>query len=244
MKFIRHILNSRPAKGGDFFIALKSILGFAPRDIEIYQRAFTHCSLQETDAEGNPLNYERLEFLGDAMLGSVVAAYLFQEVPDADEGYLTKMRAKIVSRKSLNQLGKDFNLIQFMKADCHQEQFGDNVHGNLVEALVGAIYEDRGFTFCEQFIHNKIIADYINLSQLEEQIVSYKSYLIEWCQKEKKNFSFDDCEDTGKEEVKHFVSRLSISGKLVAKARSTSKKKAEEKAARRAYFALQDKINI
>lgn len=225
-------------------MALKAILGFAPKNLALYQRAFTHRSAQIIDENGKPVNYERLEFLGDAVLGTVVGAYLFKAAPCADEGYLTKMRAKIVSRKSLNQVGKDIGLIQFMKADCHQEQFGDNVHGNLFEALVGAIYEDCGFAYCRQFIQHKVIDAYVDLAELEDQIVSYKSYLIEWCQKEKKSFCFEDCEDTGNEEVKHFMSRLSISGELIAKARSTSKKKAEEKAARRAYFALQDKINI
>ena len=115
MSVIRNILNSRSSKGGNFFNTLHKLLGFRPKDLSVYERAFTHRSLNVKDPSGNPINYERLEFLGDAMLGSVIASHLYQEVPEGDEGYLTKMRSKIVSREHLNELGKDLNLIKFVK---------------------------------------------------------------------------------------------------------------------------------
>ena len=224
-------------------MALTKIMGFKPRDINNYKMAFTHRSLNKKDEEGNAMNYERLEFLGDAMLGAAIAAHLFREVPTGNEGYLTKMRSKIVSRKHLNELGKDLGLIDFMETNIPHSQFGNNIHGNLFEALVGAIYLDRGYRYCRRFIHERVIEPYVDIEQLEGTVISYKGLLIEWCQKKKKNFDFEVYEDTGKDEVKHFAVKLRIEDHVVAKARATSKKKAEEKASKRAYYALQKRID-
>src|SRR5690606_6457691 len=150
------------------------ILGFQPLNLMHYRTAFTHRSMNRNDEKGNPLNYERLEFLGDAMLGSVIAAHLFNEVPTGDEGYLTKMRSKIVSRDHLNELGKDLNLIKYVESKVSAQHFGENIHGNLFEALVGAIYLDKGFTYCEKFIHKKVIKPYVDIPKLEGKVISYK----------------------------------------------------------------------
>jgi ribonuclease-3 len=128
---------------------MEQILGFKPTNILFYQKAFTHRSSNRVDDQGNPINYERLEFLGDAMLGSVIAAHLYNQVPTGDEGYLTKMRSKIVSREHLNELGRDLNLIDFVESKVPVQHFGENIHGNIFEALVGAIFLDRGYDFCE-----------------------------------------------------------------------------------------------
>ncbi|MBY8963973.1 ribonuclease III [Flavobacterium sp. D11R37] len=228
---------------GIFFDEMKKLLGFNPVNLAHYRRAFTHRSSNKTDEHGNPLNYERLEFLGDAMLGSVIAAHLFTEAPAGDEGYLTKMRSKIVSREHLNELGRDLNLIKWVESKVSSQHFGENIHGNLFEAFIGAIYLDKGFTYCEKFIYKKVITPYVDIPRLEGKVISYKSLLIEWCQKEKKKFNFEIYEDNGVEGQKYFGVRLKIDGKIIAKARATSKKKAEEKAAQRAYFAFQEKIN-
>jgi ribonuclease-3 len=243
MGFFNKIFNSRSQEDGNFFIMLSKILGFKPRNINLYLKAFTHRSANKKDLIGNPLNYERLEFLGDAMLSAVISKYLYDEVPSGDEGYLTKMRSKVVSRKHLNELGRDLNLIQFLDSRISQNHFGDNIHGNMFEALVGAIYMDRGFTFCEKFISKRVIEPYVDIEKLEGRVISYKSLLIEWCQKEKKHFKFEVYEDNGNDAIKHFAVKLYIDKKVIAKARATSKKKTEEKAAKRAYFALQEKIN-
>lgn len=244
MSVIRKILNSRSSKGGDFFIALTQIMGFKPQDINNYKRAFTHRSLNQKDEKGNAVNFERMEFLGDAMLGAVIAAHLFRTVPSGNEGYLTKMRSKIVSRKHLNELGQDLELIKYIQTNIQVEQFGENIHGNLFEALVGAIYLDRGYSYCERFLYERVIEPYLDIEQLEGQVISYKGLLIEWCQKEKKDFFFEIYEDTGIDEMKHFAVKLRIENRVVAKARATSKKKAEEKASKRAYYVLQNKIEL
>jgi ribonuclease-3 len=178
------------------------------------------------------------------MLSAVIAAHLYNEVPTGDEGYLTKMRSKIVSREHLNELGRDLNLIRFVESKVPTQHFGENIHGNIFEALVGAIFLDKGYDFCKKFIQNRVIIPYVDIAKLEGKVISYKSLLIEWCQKEKKTFYYDVFDDNGNDGQKYFGVKLSIDGKVIAKARATSKKKAEEKASQRSYFALQEKINI
>jgi ribonuclease-3 len=244
MRIIRKIFSkSRSLEDGIFFGAIEKILGFTPKNIDFYKKAFTHRSSNILDEVGNPINYERLEFLGDAMLSAVIAAHLFNEAPTGDEGYLTKMRSKIVSREHLNELGKDLNLVQFIESKVPVQHFGDNIHGNIFESLVGAIYLDRGYEFCEKFIQKRVIIPYVDITRLEGKVISYKSLVIEWCQKEKRQFHYDIFEDNGIDGERLFGVKLSIDEKVIAKARATSKKKAEEKASQRAYFALQEKID-
>lgn len=244
MRFIKKIFSkSRAPEGGIFFTELTQILGFEPLNIDYYQKAFTHRSSNKIDVSGIPINFERLEFLGDAMLSSVIAAYLFDKAPAGDEGYLTKMRSKIVSREHLNELGRDLNLIRFIESKIPIANFGENIHGNIFEAVVGAIYLDRGYPYCEKFIQKRVVDPYVDIARLEGKVISYKSLLIEWCQKEKKPFHYDVFEDNGIDGQRLYGVRLSIDDKVIAKARATSKKKAEEKASQRAYFAFQEKIN-
>lgn len=242
MSFISNIFNSRSKEDGNFFLMLHNILGFKPKKKSLYIKAFTHRSMNIKDKAGNAINYERLEFVGDAMLSAVIASYLYDQVPHGDEGYLTKMRSKVVSREHLNELGKDLKLINLIQSRIPKSNFGNNIHGNLFEALIGAIYLDKGFKTCKKFIFNTVIDPYVDIEQLEGRVISYKSLLIEWCQKEKNTFDYDVYEDDGKDELKHFSVKLSINDKVVAKARATSKKKAEEKASKRAFFAFQRQI--
>nr|WP_321221436.1 ribonuclease III [uncultured Psychroserpens sp.] len=244
MSFIRNILkNSRSIKDGNFFLLLNDILGYKVKNKSLYLTAFTHRSMNIKDKKGNAINYERLEFVGDAMLSAVIAAYLFEEVPHGDEGYLTKMRSKVVSREHLNELGKELKLIDLVESKIPKSNFGNNIHGNLFESLVGAIYLDKGYQYCEKFIHKRVIKPHVDIETLEGRVISYKSLLIEWCQKEKKTFDYNVYEDTGNDELKHFSVKLSIDDKVIAKARATSKKKAEEKASKRAFFAFQNEIS-
>ena len=245
MRLLKKIFsrNSRPTEGGNFFVAVEKIIGFKPINLKFYEKAFTHRSTNKTDEKGNPLNYERLEFLGDSMLSSVIAAYLYKESPLGDEGYLTKMRSKIVSREHLNELGRDLHLIDLVESKVPSAHFGENIHGNIFEALVGAIFLDKGYVGCENFIHQRVITPYVDIARLEGKVISYKSLVIEWCQKEKKQFNFDVFDDNGNDGQKYFGVKLSIDNKVIAKSRATSKKKAEEIASKRTYFAFQEKIN-
>jgi len=244
LNYIQNILNLRHKKNNKLSAALEPILGFTPKKIHYYERAFTHRSTNKKDDQGNPFNYERLEYVGDAILGSVIAHYLYVSILDANEGYLTKMRSKIVSRSHLNKIGKSLDLISLLESKLDHDKFGDNIHGNLFEALVGAVFLDRGYSISEQFIFDSVIDPHVDLDQLEGKVISYKSLMVEWCQKEKKKIRYVRCPDEGVDEVKHFSVRLKIDGKVIAKARATSRKKAEEKVSQRGYFALQDKIQL
>lgn len=245
MRILKKIFskNSRPTEGGNFFVSVEKIVGFKPINIKYYEKAFTHRSSNKTDEKGNPFNYERLEFLGDSMLSSVIAAHLYKEAPLGDEGYLTKMRSKIVSREHLNELGRDLNLVELVDSKVPSSHFGENIHGNIFEALVGAIFLDKGYTGCENFIRKKVINPYVDIAKLEGKVISYKSLVIEWCQKEKRTFNFDVFDDNANDGQRFFGVKLSIDDKVIAKSRATSKKKAEEIASKRAYFAFQEKIN-
>jgi len=243
MSFIRNIFKSQSSKKDRQFVAtITQLIGFKPIQIKPYKTAFTHRSLNLRNEKGHAVNYERLEFLGDAMLSAVIADHLYIEVPSGDEGYLTKMRSKIVSREHLNELGEALKLVDLIKSNIPKAQFGNNIHGNLFEALVGAIYLDRGYKYCEKFIYKTIIIPHVDIQKLEGKVISYKSLLIEWCQKEKKTFIYDVYDDTGIDELRHFAVKLLIDNKIIAKARATSKKKAEEKASKRAFFVLQTEI--
>jgi ribonuclease-3 len=244
MNFIRKIVQARPKEDVELRNELKKLLKFTPKTINKYKKAFTHRSLQMLDSKGIPINYERLEFLGDSILGSVIAAYLYKKAPKGSEGYLTQMRSKIVSREHLNELGKDLNLIRFVKSNIDQSNVGDNIHGNIFEALIGAIYLDKGYNFCQRFIYDNVIVAHVDIAKLEGKITSYKGLIIEWCQKQKKKYSFETYEDTGNETTKHFSVKISIDGQQIAKGRATSKKKAEEQASKRVYFAFQKQISI
>jgi ribonuclease-3 len=244
MRLIRKIFSkSRSPEDGIFFNSIEEILGFPPSNISFYKKAFTHRSSNLLDENGNPINYERLEFLGDAMISAVVAAHLFNKAPLGDEGYLTKMRSKIVSREHLNELGRDLNLIRFIESKVPIHHFGENIHGNIFESIVGAIYLDKGYLYCEKFIQKRILIPYVDIEKLEGKVISYKSLVIEWCQKEKKVFNFDIFEDNAIDGQRLFGVKLSIDDRIIAKARATSKKKAEEKASRRAYFVFQEKMD-
>jgi len=226
---------------GIFCSEISRIIGYKPSNILLFESAFTHRSLNKT-VNGEVVNYERLEFLGDAILGSVIAAFLYKNAPMGDEGYLTQMRSKIVNRAYLNSIGKKLHLIKFIRSKTKISNFGDNIYGNLLEALIGAIYVDAGFTTCEKFIYQNILIDFNDLEYLENKISSYKSLFIEYCQKHKCDFKFENCDDNGIDAVKHFCVKLYFNNSVIARARATSKKKAEEKAAQRAYFVLQNQI--
>lgn len=245
MKWFPNILpkKSRAHKDGIFYEKLSRIVGYKPTRIEIYEEAFTHSSAGKTNGNGHTVNYERLEYLGDAVLGLVAASYLHQNAPNQAEGYLTKMRSKIVSRNNLNKIGKDLNLLSLLKCNVNVKDFGENIYGNIFESLIGAMYTEKGFDFTKKFVYKKLIQPIEPLEDLENKIISYKSIFIEHCQKRKKYFLFDVQEEKSKEENKHFVVKLHYDEKIIAKGRATSKKKAEEQAAKRAYYSLQKSKN-
>ncbi len=223
-------------------VFLYELLGYQPKNIEIYEKAFIHRSAQVKDEHGNDVNFERLEFLGDAVLGLIIAVYIFEKAPHKQEGYLTKMRSKMVSRQQLNNLGKHFKLADYLHPDGNPN-LGEDIYGNLVEALIGAMYLDKGFEFTSKFISEQILEKRINLDRLERAITSHKSLILEWGQKTKNKISFNTFDEDNAEDLIVFVSVIRLNDKVVAKGRGTSKKKAEENASRRAYYFLQKQMD-
>ena len=175
-----------------FYSFFKNILGFTPRSVEIYQIAFLHRSRSKETLHGHRINNERLEYLGDAVLSAVVAEYLYRKFPYQGEGFLTVMRSKIVSRANLNKVAHKIGLSQLV--EYNKEQQGSvfkSIDGDAFEALVGAIYLEKGFNFTRKVLVNRIINMHMDIDALLHQDWNYKSKLIDWGQKEKVKVHFE-----------------------------------------------------
>ncbi|MDF0720941.1 ribonuclease III [Kaistella sp. PBT33-4] len=217
---------------------ISRILGCEIQNISLYREAF---SLKGSSKNSEPKNYERLEFLGDSILGSIISCHLFTTYPQANEGYLTQMKSKIVNRKNLNKLGEDLRLTKFL-INGNSCTLSENISGNLFEALIGAVYLDQGYTMCESIVLERLLTP-SEINKLENKIVSYKGLLLEWSQKRKMNIRYDTCEET---QAKTTVFRCTvwIGDDKISNAVESSKKKAEEKAAQRAFYVLNKKEKI
>ncbi|SMC36968.1 ribonuclease III [Moheibacter sediminis] len=233
--------NNTDSEDSEFRDYLTRILGFSPENLQVYKEAFIHRSAQVKDENGNDINFERLEFLGDAVLGLIIAVFIFQEAPDKQEGYLTKMRSKIVSRNQLNEIGKQLKLQQRLQPAANPN-LGEDINGDLVEALIGAVYLDQGYNSTAQFIFKKIVENHVDLDRLEKTIASHKSLILEWGQKTKNRINFNTFEEENAEDLTVFVSVVRMNDKVIAKGRGTSKKRAEENASKRAFYFLQNKM--
>ena len=209
---------------------LFKILGFYPKDISLFQEALTHKSVR-----GRTVHNERLEFLGDAILGSVVADFVFREFPDENEGFLTQTRSKIVSRKTLNIIAIKINLNTVLK---HQVSSNRSIFGNALEALIGAIYLDKGYQFTSNYIEDKLIRPHLDIHQMAKEVSSHKGKLLEWGQAQKKQVVFKLVSSHGKDHEKSYEVMVMIGQKKYADAVGTSIKRAEELAAKRALKEL------
>jgi len=218
--------------------SIKNTLGVAPNNLELYKLALRHKSVAPEIKNGFKNSNERLEFLGDAILDAAVAHYLFGKYPFKDEGFLTKLRAKIVSRTHLNQLAERLSLDQLIESNLELETMKTSVAGDALEALIGAIYLDKGYNKTLQIIQQKLIRDYIDLDALLSNVSDPKSRLIEWCQKLKKNIVFDTDEEESPGHENRYISNVTIDGATHGPGRGLSKKKAEQNAARKALEAL------
>ena len=167
--------------------AFRDMLGFYPHKISLYQEALMHKSMLAHAKSGSPLNNERLEFLGDAVLDAVVGEIVFHHFPKKREGFLTNTRSKIVQRESLGRLATEIGLDKLIRQNEHNKTHNSYLAGNAFEALIGAIYLDRGYGHCKTFIRKKIMHRLIDIDKLAYQEVNFKSKLLEWSQKQKKN---------------------------------------------------------
>ncbi len=208
---------------------LKNILGFKPQDVFLYKQVFQHKSISLTDSN------ERLEFLGDAVLSSVVAEYLYSIFPQKAEGFLTQMRAKIVNKDQLNNLAVELGIDKLIKANLNKSEIYHSITGNALEALIGAIYLDKGYKTVSKFIINRLIKKYIDLEELKDKVINYKSVLIEYVQKERKNLKFILAEEILGNKIRTYKIHVLIDDIIMGEATNISKKKAESKAAEIAF---------
>lgn len=220
----------------NLYFSLKNILGFYPGNIALYLLAFRHRSAANEIKEGVKINSnERLEFLGDAVLGTVTAHYLFKKFPYKDEGFLTKMRSKIVSRAQLNQLAVKLGINKLIDSNTSGFQQA-SMGGDAFEALIGAIYVDKGYKKASDFILNRIIKMHLDMDEIEARETDFKSKLIEWSQKEKKELKFVLSEGTI--ENKQYAIQAIIDNEIKGTATHFSKKRAEQLAAEGACAEL------
>lgn len=220
--------------------SLHNILGFYPSNINLYKLAFRHSSAAQQIKKGVKDSNERLEFLGDSVIGTVVADYLFKKFPYKDEGFLTKMRSKMVSRAKHNQLAIKLGLNNFIEAN--NDRFGSkpsSINGDAYEALIGAIYLDKGFVFTQQFLLTRIINVLIDMEEVETKEVDFKSKFIEWAQKEKKEFRFEILQEGANSLDKQFSIQLIVNSEILGTAQHFSKKRAEQMVAEQACLSLE-----
>ncbi len=238
MRFLFRIYNYYFSKDKTLVQRLKPIIGFTPYRISIFKLAFYHKSTSTSSDKSYAIqNNERLEYLGDAVLGTIVAEYLFKKYPNSNEGFLTKMRSKIVKRQSLNLIGDKMGLDVLLN-EFNQTRISRSMLGNAVEALVGAVYLEKGYAKTHQFVVNKILRNYVNVHELESFDDNYKSQLLEWCQKNGRTISYKLLARYKYEKRDRFRVAVMINNQRMATADDFNKKSAEQTASERAMVAL------
>jgi ribonuclease-3 len=233
----------RVGRNKAYYAIVYDLWGIYPRNIELYKLALLHRSASVELADGTHLNNERLEFLGDAILEAIVSDYLFVEFPRLEEGGLTRLRSKIVSRNTLNLLAHRIGLDRYVIQHTGGSIVQKHIHGDALEAMIGAMYLDRGYERVSELLINRILRRYLNLEELISSETDYKSRLIEWCQKSRQTVHFE----TGPDEdytTQHpvFRSVVIIEGIEVGHGRGETKKEAEQHASQAVSEALSDQI--
>lgn len=236
MRLLKKVRNKYFSKDKDLVKRLLPIIGFVPVNLEIFKIAFSHKS---TPAEKSSAvtNNERLEYLGDAVLGTIVAEYLFKKYPTENEGFLTKMRSKIVKRKSLNAIGEQMEL-DLLLSKYNKTRLSNSMLGNAVEALVGAVYLERGYNHTTRFVIRKILQNYVDVSQLEHTDDNYKSQLLEWCQKNGKTVSYKLMARYKLEKRDRFKVAVLVDNQKFGVADDYNKKSAEQTASKEALIKI------
>ena len=216
------------------------ILGFYPRKIDLYRQALTHKSLSVKEGGGRLSNNERLEYLGDAILDAVVGDILYNHFRGKREGFLTSVRSRMVQRETLGHLADEMGLTDLIRSNLMGKAHNSYMAGNAFEALVGAVYLDRGYEYCRWFVKNRILGKYINLDSVAINDSNYKSRLLEWCQKYHVNAAFELIEETKDAETQspRFLSRVLVSEVECGRGVGYSKKESHQQAAKEALARL------
>ncbi|WP_185859257.1 ribonuclease III family protein [Blattabacterium cuenoti] len=220
---------------------LIKILGFCPKNTKFLKEVFIYSfSIKRKNLNQNySVNFQRLEFLGDAVLNSIISHFLCEKLPDKKEGELTQIRSKIVCRRNLNEISRKLTITDIF---FNKSVISDNILGNTLEALIGFIYLEIGYQGCKDFVHQKILHTYVNIAKLQNEIFSYKVWMIEWSQKNKLIINFKTFREIENKNVITYLSEFTVlECGIKTEGRGTSKKKSEEMAAKAAYFLVQKK---
>jgi ribonuclease-3 len=209
---------------------LKNLLGYYPKNLNYYKQALRHKSASNIILKGVKDNNERLEFLGDAILSTVIANYLYSKFPLKDEGFLTKMRSRIVSRDNINRLSKKLGLHEFVETVKHNNTISKSYEGDALEAIIGAVFMDFGYKKTEHFIVNRLVNIHLNMDEIEHTEIDFKSRVIEYSHKEKKSFEFVIDQEGGKGQSDYYKISLFIGIEKVSEGVGKSKKGAEQQA--------------
>ncbi len=236
MSFIWRIYNSLFSHEKDLAAHIQSMIGMYPDNIKIYKTAFQHKSLLNESSEDLQSN-ERLEYLGDSILNSIVAEYLFKKYPQEHEGFLTKMRSKIVKRRTLNEIAEKMELDMLLR-EYNNTRISSSMLGNAFEALVGAIYLDKGYKRTKIFLIQKVLQRHLDLSSLEKFDDNYKSQLLEWCQKTGKSVDYRVMEKYKQRNRDRFKVEVLVDGEHAATGEGFNKKGAEQRASAKALKAM------
>lgn len=216
------------------YLLLYSILGYVPNDIRLYRMAMTHSSAGSKKLGCN----ERLEFLGDAVLSSVISDYLYSNFVREREGFLSKSRSNLVCRDTLNELALDIGIDRFLEACGLPHQHNHHVYGNALEALIGAIYIDKGYKQCRRFLLDRVFSRHLDMESLVRADKNYKSRLIEWTQKNHKNIEFKLVSEELRKEGAYFLTEVYVDNELLGNGDGFSKRESQQKAARQAILKL------
>ncbi|MBC7892317.1 MAG: ribonuclease III [Sphingobacteriaceae bacterium] len=221
--------------------AVATLIGSQPGNLMVYHLAFMHTSAgKEVKGRSFRESNERLEYLGDAVLGMVVAEYLFKKFPYKDEGFLTEIRSRIVNRESLNVVARKLGLDRLVEFDANRRTIltRTSMYGDALEAFVGAVYLDKGFAFTKTFILKRLISGHFDLDDVVQNNANYKSLIIEWAQREGRDLRFEVSEQ-GTTHNKEFIADLLVDNESFAMGTGFSKKKAEQSAAEKACEKLE-----
>lgn len=229
----------------EFYLFFKNVLGFTPRNTNLYQIAFIHKSKSLDTGQGWRINNERLEYLGDAILSAVVAEYLYKRYPHKGEGFLTEMRSKIVSRNTLNKLARKMGLSQLIQYNRMSQGIYKSIDGDAFEALVGAIYMEKGFTFTRHIIIDRILGNYLDVDEIEHTEWNFKSKLLDWGQKNRHKIGFivQRTSQGSRSRVQYDV-QVAIDGQGAEHGVGYTIKSAEQLASENTYKQLKEKGNI
>lgn len=236
-------LNPKDEREKHLYQSVKHLIGANPSNLELYRLAFLHASAsRESVSKTYKESNERLEFLGDSVLGMITASYLFKKFPFKDEGFLTEIRSRMVSRESLNVLGRKLGLEEVIEYENQRKTSlsRSSMYGDALEAFIGAVYLDKGFRFTQKFVTQKILAQYFDLDTVVQNNPNFKSLLIEWAQKEGKKVQFT-LDEEGAHHNKEFTAFVLLENEKIAEGKGYSKKKAEQNAAMKACDALEIK---